>query len=396
MSDIQEIQQIDQLYEQTYKKLGRSAFVFISPTSFDFEIENFLPKFEKRFQKTYRKNKAAIDQFIKAVLENTKNEAVSIPVLEFEKENISELTRVWLQTISSYFQSRWDQGLPELAEYAIEFFIPPQTEAQKAQYKELGIKETDLKQTIKVDLPYAVLIDKKGEIDIKETINFENKFYLIKSKLAGLSILNYSNSLLANKLKYYPERAFFVINQGRQIEQIAEELIQRVFDNLMHLAYSDIERGISPIDAKNNALAQIVDMAQKRQLEELVVFRAREDMSMELYVLELLDSLREFNPKINQETLDDFYKHIFIALTEVIIEQAIRPGNFFTSKIREATQDEQLEEGNEYTLEIQSITNAGVLLEGIKEYYKFTMSEQALKDMLVFSTSGFRMDKYFL
>ncbi|MBD3280589.1 hypothetical protein GF389_03640, partial [Candidatus Dojkabacteria bacterium] len=344
-------EQTDRLFEQAYKTLGKSCFVFISPTSLEPELSVILPRFEKSFRAKYKKQSQLIGKFIETIerlKENT--EPVKFPVLDLEEMTISTQAKTWLIAINTYFHTRFANALPELAEYGIEFFLPPQTEKEEAQYKLLGIEKTELEQTIAVDLPYSIVLDEGGEIDLKGTKNMEAQTYLIKSKLAGLSTLNYPTSILTEKLQDFPQRAFFVINHMKEIEQIAREIVQRVFDNMMHLAYNDLARGISPKEAKTNALAQILDMSKKKKLEELIVFRAPEDMTLELFVLGLINSLRELNEKISNEVIREFYPHVFVSLTELINQNQIIPGAFYNTNIREATEMETIEDGAEYVL----------------------------------------------
>jgi len=138
------------------------------------------------------------------------------------------------------------------------------------------------------------------------------------------------------------------------------------------------------------------NFARDKSLEELIVFRAEEEMPLDVYLLELLNELKEQNHYLKVETLQDFYKHTMINLNNLINSGQIFPGTLFKLDIREAAPNEIEIANNEYTLTISPILETGALMPDIKEYYEVRLSDRSISDLAFVATQGLEMGKYFV
>lgn len=395
MPNQNEIEKLSQTYLQAHKKLGKNCFVFISPNSQDPEIENSLVKLNKIFLKKFNKHQKSIEEFnsqVASVLEQTNPPKPSEEIQAI----LHPKTYNWLYSTNTYFQYRWRQGLSIFAEYGVEFFLPPMTEADKAKAAALGLEAFELQSILKIDMPYALLTKPNGEFDPQKTQEQEELTYLIKSKLSSLKRIQYAVNILTNKLIDCPEQAFFVIAHTKQLKNLAEEITLRVYDYLMHQTYNNLARGLPPTEAKENAYSQLIHLTKQKKLEEIVSFRAPSDTPMDIFVIEMLNSFKEYNEKLKPQTLKDYYPHVFDCLQKIILQGMIKPGTLLNSKIRTATAEENEQEGHQYTLEIEQILDNGEILKDIKEWYKIVLTTESLKNLLIYSTDQKQIANYHL
>jgi hypothetical protein len=397
-----DLKQLNNTEQELYKKLGKSCFFFLAPnsidTSFPGPFRNSLDKMNKKLRgkladfSKKQENQTLLNTYLTQLLQYSK-EFPMPALLELEKKNINKQVLDFLYAQHILQQIRWREVLPELALYSMEMFIPPLTEEEKLGQKD---EDFDLQQTLNVEMPFALMTDENGFFDLKLTKEREETYHLIKSRMSLVPSIETRATFLTRKLAKFPKHPFLGLNYEFEIQQMARILMQIVYDTQMAFIYEQLEDGVPLSEAKNNGQGFLLSFVAQKTLEELIVFRHRREEPLDLYVINLLNEMRQLHPEIKGETMQTFYGHIFNSLALFIQEKRLIPGGFFGIDIREATKAETETIGNLHTITLSPVLNTGQIFNDVKEYYQVKLADESIKNLLVYSTQGLDMQGYYL
>ncbi len=384
-------QKINEIEDQLYKKLKSNGFVFVLPESLD---GDFLPKvqeIEKHIQKSLKDPQ--IKKLMNEYIDTVKNPVFNYPppaLLEFEKNNLDLVVYNFLYAQHRVQQYRWHLSLPEFSIYSLEFFLPEMTEENKVKLQIERESETQLKETVTIDMPYELIIDEKGFFDMQATKEFEAKYHLIASRIATYSILESIGGYYYNELINFPSWAFFAINHEKEIKEIGFQILQVIYDSMYLFTIDQIFKGIPVDEARKNSLDFLKRQAKDKKLEELLIYRADEIIPLDIFILDILTQLRYARDYLKPETLKDFYSHILQKLSKMILEGKITPRDPYYITIREADRLEKLAVNNEYTVTVNPIDEIGNVLDTITEYYQVKLSTESTTDLIIMATHGLK------
>ncbi len=393
MPETFDIKQYESLETELHQALGSDCFAYIAPTSIDQKFKQDIFKLEQKILRKLKKeqNKQKILEF-NTILET--NDLVSPPVILEEQIEIIEPTVynfLYSQHVLQHI--RFLRALPELAQYCLEFFIPPLSVKNTVKFK---TEELTPLSSFSINMPFALKKDEQGLFDIKQTVEAEAKYNLIKTKLAGVATLENNVHLIHQKIENFPQWAFFVINHSKEIQALSSELTQIIYDYFMNFAYAQRKQGFSMAEVNKNAAGFLLDIAKRKKLEQLTVFRAEKEQPLGSYVVSVLKNLKIAYPYIKDETLKAFYTHIFVSLSESIMQNQFIMGTFYNIAIREATPQESAITNSEYTVTINAILDSGVEVKDVKEYYAVKLSQDALTSLIQQATRNLKMFNYYI
>lgn len=380
------ITKYNKLEKELYQKLGRHSFVFINPLATEGTVLDIIPQINT----SYNKYKNILTQKIGIYKEllQIQNIFPAPLILEEESPQINQEIYEFLHAQHILQQIRWEQVMPELAVYALEFFLPAMTDEQKAMAQVIKNVDDKLSQTINVTMPVALKTNDKGFFDLKATQEQERKYHLIASKLAGISPLETISGYLFNEIYNFLAWALFAIHHKSEIKELSLILSQAIFDWLQIFAYEQTSKGITPSQAGKDALSYLQNEVESGRLEQLIVFRAEEETPLDIFILDLLEDLKISRKYLKPKTLEDLYAHIIRSLEKVIKEKRFTVGTLLKATIREANDQEFEETNNPYTVVVKPIADAGYILENVQELYQVKLNDEAFNNLVVYAMQG--------
>lgn len=360
-----------ELEKSFVKKLGPQVldylFLFTKTDSVQIEFHQLTPKVETE-----------VKQYIELVSKITDSLGLESQLGEGEP-----LHKQFVASMHDIYLLRYTQAKQQFAEYQI-VRVPTRTEQVVLNAMDMPEQaDHTVPVAIHFQIPNAFVIDPRGNLNIPETIEAEQRDFQIVSFLSTIPMLPPLKQMLLFDLEDITIFGNVPAILDKELRIVNEVVLQDIIVYLTRRVYAYMKRGMSPIEAKAN-VSQYYKNITTGGSSDFPPDLAELEEIIEQTLEEELRKIEQIFPQTRQTLIEEYKELLLFYINEGIL----LPDNYYELRFRDPKDYSKEEKRFNVLFDMYMYADSGELLPLPFETYNIDFTQEARQNIFYAVTGG--------